>query len=243
MRLINSAVLLFFVIIWPLNLFFHVETWNFPSYILPTLIVSLSLVLSLRNIRWWWLPLIILPFINSKFLFSPDFLDHSIFKLDYEAKQKIISNTYLYPNIFFARLFQNKLQIPLSKFFDNLFLLTDPNNYFFGLHPREVVRDNLNLIKFPPLSIFYYLFGIYTLFEGKVRRQFIFVGIALLTNLSLLYNFDRTDIVLMPIILSLLILGQRWLATKNIRLFNLLQVIIFVETIPEIIRILVLKSL
>ena len=84
----------------------------------------------------------------------------TIFSFDYQASQLILRKIYLYPNIPLARLFQNKAQIPTTKYESNLVALIDPNNYFFGFHPREVA-GGLNLVKFPFVSLPFFILGFY----------------------------------------------------------------------------------
>ena len=83
----------------------------------------------------------------------------TIFANDYQGEQLILRNIHLYPNVLSARIFQNKARIYLNKLTDNFFILTDPNNYFFALHP-EPVPGQYNIFKFPFLSIVFFLFGI-----------------------------------------------------------------------------------
>ena len=72
----------------------------------------------------------------------------SIFHLESENIQSIIRKTSPYPTVFLARVFQNKASIPITKFEHNLTALLDPNNYFFGYHPREIF-GGANAVKFP----------------------------------------------------------------------------------------------
>jgi hypothetical protein len=60
------------------------------------------------------------------------FFGSSIFYFEHNDQQKIIRQGYLYPNIYLARLFQNKPTIYKDRFLFNFFSVIDPNNYFFG---------------------------------------------------------------------------------------------------------------
>src|SRR3989344_6091026 len=127
------------------------------------------------------------------FVFWKPLWGQTIFIKDYEARQEVIRDTQLYPSIFLARTFHNKARIIVDKFIFNFFALTDPNNYFFGFAPRQIV-DNQNLIKFPFLAIFFFLLS---LIKSKKYGTYVFpVIIALVFTLSLLTNFDRNDFVL-----------------------------------------------
>ncbi len=128
----------------------------------------------------------------------------TIFSFDYQARQLILRKTYLYPNVPLARLFQNKLQVPITKFESNLSALLDPNNYFFGFHPREVV-GGLNLVKFPFVSLPFFIFGFLALPRRKNYRLLIFTTLGLIILLSLLENFSGFDFLLyLPLVIVFL---------------------------------------
>src|SRR5512141_2062856 len=120
----------------------------------------------------------------------------TIFAKDYQAEQLILRNIHLYPNVLLARTFQNKGRIYLNKFADNFFAITDPNNYFFGLHPRPIVPDNKNLFKFPFLGILFFGYGIFTIKKYKFRVPLAATFLFLIIILSTLKNFDGYDFVL-----------------------------------------------
>lgn len=120
----------------------------------------------------------------------------TIFVVNNDARQQVIEKTYLYPNPFLARAFQNKARIFIDRFNSNFFALVDPNNYFFGFHPREITIDNQNLKKYPFLGAIFVLLGLFNFSKLENKRFIIVLGIASLVSLSALTNFDRTDIIL-----------------------------------------------
>lgn len=124
------------------------------------------------------------------------FFGQTIFKPDYEARQQMIGKLYLYPNVFTARLFQNKVRIYNDKFSNNFFALVDPNNYFFGFHPREILIDNQNLNKYPFLSIVFLLFGLYYLRQNPLFKFITALVLGSIISLSILTIFDRNDFIL-----------------------------------------------
>lgn len=124
------------------------------------------------------------------------FRGQTIFTPDYEARQEVIRNTQLYPSIFLARLFHNKARIYLNKFDDNFFALIDPNNYFFGFHPREIQVANQNLDKFPFLGIPFFLYGLFRLSKKKNWELTAILFVSGLLALSVLSSFDRNDFIL-----------------------------------------------
>jgi len=167
-----------------------------------------------------------------------EFSGQTIFTPDYEARQAVIRNTQLYETVFMARLFHNKARIPINKFNDRFFALSDPNNYFFGFHPRQIVIDNQNLDKFPFAALPFVLFGIYHLNKNKDKRFIINIFIVSIFSLSLLNIYDRNDFILwLPISLTF-IHGVKQFGKKfkvSIIFFSLF--ILF--SIPEFIRIIV----
>ncbi len=130
------------------------------------------------------------------FLFNfNNFKGQTVFQKDYEKEQQIVRDSQLYGSVFIARAFHNKARIPLEKIENNFFSLIDPNNYFFSFHPRESI-SNQNLQKFPFLSVFFFLIGICFL-KKHLKCDFIVLSLtALVASLSLLLNYDRSDIVL-----------------------------------------------
>ena len=168
------------------------------------------------------------------------FFGQTIFKPDYEARQEIIGRSYIYPNVFTARLFQNKLRIYISKFNDNFFALIDPNNYFFNFHPREILIDNQNLVKYPFLSIIFMAVGLYYLKKNEYLKfitPLLFGGVL---SLSVLTVFDRNDFVLWLPLLLILLYGLTNLKKKSKKKIWLIFIPIFlIFTFIELLRIFV----
>lgn len=142
------------------------------------------------------------------------FLPHSIFTRDYNAQQAVLSQGYLYPTTWMSRLFQNKPGIYWQKAKFNLFALTDPNNYFFAFHPREITVDNQNLIKFPFLTIIFFLSGLFLLPKHPYLKFIAVTGTAAIFSLSLLRNFDRFDFILYVPLLLITLSGLNHLCKK-----------------------------
>lgn len=163
-------------------------------------------------------------------------LPETIFVSDYEAKQLILRNTYLYPNVLTARIFQNKARVYLNKFTNNFFALTDPNNYFFGFHPQPIVPDNKNLFKFPFVAIIFFLYGLYTIKGYKYKNCLAFVTTLLLLVLSVLKNFDGYDFVLWVPVSLVIIHGIGMLKKDNKKVFTITSIVFLIFAIPEIIR-------
>ena len=123
------------------------------------------------------------------------FFGQTIFVPDYEKKQEVVRNTQLYDSIFLARLFHNKARVVFDKFSDNFFALTDPNNYFFGFHPRQIT-GNQNLVKFPFPGIIFLIYGLFHLRGYKYKKFLILALSSSLLSLSILNLFDRNDFIL-----------------------------------------------
>ncbi|MGB6839330.1 MAG: hypothetical protein WBE27_03635 [Microgenomates group bacterium] len=166
------------------------------------------------------------------------FSSQTIFTLDYEARQAVIRKTQLYRTVFMARLFHNKARICIDKFNDKFFALTDPNNYFFGFHPRQIVLDNQNLNKFPFAALPFVLFGIYHLDKSKDKRFIINIFIASLLSLSILTIFDRNDFVLwLPISLTFIHGVKQF--SKRFKMSKIFFFLFILFSIPGLIRIFV----
>lgn len=124
------------------------------------------------------------------------FVGQTIFKIDNDARQMVIGKGFLYPHPLLARAYQNKARILVDRVNHNFFALTDPSNYFFGFHPRQIVVDNQNLKKYPFVGIVFFALGLLFVSGFKDRNYVVVTAIALLASLSVLTAFDRTDIVL-----------------------------------------------
>ena len=86
--------------------------------------------------------------VNRKISLVPQMISEP----DYQGRQLILRNTYLYPNVPLARFFQNKAVIVTNKYLDNLFDFIDPGYYLFGSHPRELVNGQ-NYTRLPLLAL------------------------------------------------------------------------------------------
>jgi len=102
----------------------------------------------------------------------------------------------LYDNKVEALLLQNKYVETIDKYNKNFFLLIDPNDYFFALHPRELVGGNQNLMKFPFLAIIPFFVGIMSIKYYKNRTWWLTLTMSLIILLAFLKNPDRYDFVL-----------------------------------------------
>lgn len=168
------------------------------------------------------------------------FSGQTIFKKDYEGEQKVLQNITLYPTVFFARVFQNKARIPLDKFNFNMFALTDPNNYFFGFHPRQIQLDNQNLYKFPFLAIGAFLLGLFKISKFKYKDYFWKTLFVSLVSLSILSVFDRTDFILWIPLSILFYYGVEEVNKLSSFKKNVFYLLFFVFTIPIFARVLIL---
>lgn len=182
---------------------------------------------------------VIVPLLISLLLiavsFKP-FMGQTVFNKDYEAQQLVLRNIQLYPNVFIARLFQNKLRIHLNKVTNNFFTLTDLNNYFFALHPRPIVPNNQNLYKFPFVAIIFFAIGLIYIDKSKDKFFIVAVFSSIVFSLSILQNFDRHDFILYLPCLLLIFNGFNVLEQKNRRIFNLLITLLVLFGIPEVVR-------
>ena len=174
--------------LWPLSFLLENGLKDFLLFFLPSLLLLLSFLLFRRR-NWLWVVLLLMVVaFNFRGLYN-----NSILNYNNDLRQAVIEKSYLYPNIWLPRIFQNKLNVYWDKFSFNFFALVDPNNYFFNFHPREITIDNQNLQKFPFLSIVLFLIGLYNLSKNPDRNFLLTTIPILILNLSLLKNFDRYD--------------------------------------------------
>lgn len=198
---------------------------------LPLLFFLFQAAIPHKNLKLT--PFIALSIVVLFIQFKP-FLGQTIFIKDYEARQQILRNINLYPHPLFARTFENKARIRLDKFNSRLFALIDPNNYFFSFHPREIILENQNLLKFPSLSIIPFLLGIYYLPKLSKRNLLISLGISSLLSLSILTNFDRHDFLLWPIITTAIIHGLNQLQPQSLKTKTFLLILLLLAILETI---------
>lgn len=179
------------------------------------------------------------PLILSILVFSsvwPSFKEQSIFTYDYQARQEILREINLYPNPLLARIFQNKARVYTDKFVDNLFALTDPNNYFFAFHPREISVTNQNLDKYPFLSIFLFLIGIIYFAKNKDKQFIVSAFISGVVSLSLLSSYDRHDFILWLPISLVLIAGTNSALLRKNKYFYVYSVLLIASFLIQFLR-------
>lgn len=131
----------------------------------------------------------------------------TIFEEDYQAKQKVLRNINLYPNIPLARLFQNKAIVVTSKYLDNFFSLIDPNYYFFASHPREVVNGQ-NYFRMPfilMLPLFRYILRV----KDKSKKSVLLSTLFVISALSFLKNYYQYDLLLWPFVSYMIVKGLK----------------------------------
>jgi hypothetical protein len=152
-------------------------------------------------------------------LFWHNFAAQTVFQTDYEKYQEVIRNTQLYNSPLLARTFHNKFRVMTDKFTENLFALSDPNNYFFGFHPREISLRNQNLLKFPFLSIAFFIFALLNFRQLPQNKQLFALFLAGVLSLSLLIDYDRTDFILWPIVGTIVFSGMTIFQKKYPKIF------------------------
>lgn len=204
--------------LWPLPILF-LPLIDSKLLILPPVLLFIYLLYSRKQIKQ--LLLYFLISFSTLIIFLPNFQKHSIFYFDYEANQALIRKIYLYPNIYLARINQNKPSIYFNKATDNFYAIIDPNNYFFAFHPREISLTNQNLNKFPFPSLIFFLIGLFYLLKKPQSIYIIILTLASIINLSLLKNIDLTDFILFIPISLIIIYGAKVTKQYKPTLFKL----------------------
>ena len=159
----------------------------------------------------------------------------SIFAPDDQAILVINAKRSVYENDFLGRLFNNKATFVYNRFKANFFALTDPNNYFFGFHPREIVRENLNLDKFPFISLVFLLYAFYC-FNLLKKGKLLLIAFFVLAGLLALANFDKVDFILYPILAVFMLHGIKRMRTEKPRFFVAVAIFLVIFSIPQYLR-------
>ena len=190
------------LLLWPLSFLLQNSFKDFLFFFFPSLLLLISFFLFKKRSRLWMVLLLAVVVFNFRGLYN-----NSIIEYNNDLRQEVIQKSYLYPNIWLPRIFQNKLSVHWDRFTFNFFALVDPNNYFFNFHPREILIDNQNLPKFPSLSIILFGIGLYNLSKNSDKKFLIITIPILIFNLSLLKNFDRYDFSLYVSLAIIILLG------------------------------------
>ena len=188
---------------------------------LKKIVITLSLILWPINL-----------FLNFNHI---NFTTENIFKNDYQGEQLVIRNIHLYPTPLFARIFQNKPRIYIYKYVGNFLALTDPNNYFFALHP-EPLTGNLNLFKYPFLDIVFFFIGLFYLERSRYKNLILIVGVIGVILLATLKVFEGLDFIIWIPISLIIVNGIDIFEKQNKKAFTLFSVVFILFSVPEIIR-------
>ena len=164
-----------------------------------------------------------------------NYFRHSILAPDQEAPLIINTKRSLYPNDFVGRFFNNKATFVWGRFKANFFALTDPNNYFFGFHPREIVRENLNLDKFPFISSVFLPYAFYR-FNLLKKGKFLLIAFFVFAGLLALANFDKADFILYPILAVFMLHGIKRMRTEKPKLFVAVAIFLVIFSSPQYLR-------
>ena len=162
----------------------------------------------------------------------------SIFAPDDQAPLIINAKRSVYGFDFFGRLFNNKATFVYNRFKANFFALTDLNNYFFGFHPREIVRENLNLDKFPFISSVFLPYAFYR-FNLLKKGKFLLIAFFVFAGLLALANFDKADFILYPILAVFMLHGIKRMRTEKPRFFVAVAIFLVIFSIPQYLRVFV----
>ena len=162
----------------------------------------------------------------------------SIFAPDDQAPLIISTKRSIYQSDLLGRLYNNKATFIWGRFKSNFFAIVDPNNYFFGFHPREIVRENLNIEKFPFISIFFFLYAIYRIkaFKGAGLLVAVFLVLTVLLSLA---NFDKVDFILYPVLAGFMIRGITSMSEEKPKFFLTVSFLLILFAIPQYLRVFV----
>lgn len=196
------------------------------------LLIKLVLILTLTL---WPLSLVLTNSIKDIGSDLRNYYRFSILAPDDQAPLIINNKRSAYDNDLLGRLFNNKATFVLGRFKANFFALTDPNNYFFGFHPRELIRENLNIEKFPFISVIFLLYALYRANALKNAKLWLILFFLLVIFLSLA-NFDKVDFVLYPILSIFMVHGIREMNKKKPKLFLTASVLLIIFSIPQYLR-------
>ena len=163
---------------------------------------------------------------------NSDFTPKTVFEPDYQGRQLILRNINLYPNIFMARFFQNKALVVSNKYFDNLFDFIDPNYYFFGSHPREIVSGQ-NYTRLPLFTILPLLWFVFKS-RNKYKRVLLFLLSFSVLGMSFFTNHHVYDFVLWIFFFPMISIGLYDIFKTHKSLGKAVSFLLFFEALSEL---------
>ncbi|MFA5750292.1 MAG: hypothetical protein WC895_03660 [Candidatus Shapirobacteria bacterium] len=107
------------------------------------------------------------------------------------------------------KFYYNKTTIIKDRYFKNLLVLTDLNNYFFSMHPREDISGVDYRFKYPFWTIIFLVLGIKATVKNKKYTWIWELMLFEMLVLSFLKQMDGWDIILFLPISWLMILGVK----------------------------------
>jgi hypothetical protein len=107
------------------------------------------------------------------------------------------------------KFYYNKTTIVKDRYFKNFLVLTDPNNYFFIMHPREDVSGIDYRFKYPFWVIIFLVLGIKVTIKNKKYFKVWWIMFGEMVILSFLKQMDGWDIILFLPLSFLLFLGAK----------------------------------
>jgi|WetSurMetagenome_2_1015567.scaffolds.fasta_scaffold41667_2 hypothetical protein len=169
------------------------------------------------------------------------FYNYSIFTPDPLAWDTLNKKISFIPNSYMAKIFENRTTIAQNKFKSNFFLSLDLNNYFFSMHPREIMGDNQNLNKFPYLAIIPFLLSLFFIPENKHKKWLLTTIFAAVITLGFINNPDKFDILIFVPFFLLCFYGLKKITTLPNLYFWLFSLLFIPTSIIELLRIIVYK--
>ena len=109
----------------------------------------------------------------------------------------------------FKKFYYNKTTIVKDRYMKNFLVMTDLNNYFFGMHPREDVPGVDYRIKYPFVTVVFLILAIKATIKNKKHIKVWFLLLGEIMLLSFLKQIDGWDIVLFFPLTYLLIVGSK----------------------------------
>lgn len=134
------------------------------------------------------------------------------------------------------KFYYNKTTIVKQRYLSNFLALTDLNNYFFMMHPREDISGIDYRFKFPFYAIIFLVVAIKVTINQKKYYKIWLIILSQMLILSFLKQMDGFDILVYIPIVWLLYLGAKELAKYKYSWFlNLILIILMGLEIGRII--------
>jgi len=172
----------------------------------------------------------------SLWLNPPKISWETIFYKDKTEELKFLEKLSL-DTSFIKKFYYNKTTLIQDRYFKNVMVLTDLNNYFFQMHPREDVPNVDYRIKYFYLSIILLIFGIIDSIKNKQNKKVWLLLVAEILVVSFFRKIDGIDFIIYFPLSAIMIDGLK--SINKLKGGGLINLILIMVGLFELVRMMI----